>query len=228
MRVVQVNRHFSLPGRIDHLFSVGVHSLGFGFGLLGALACGTGPYTSWLCAYSRSCRRCSRRPGGPRLRGGGWLGLRNHPGHHGGSCRRLCHISNTQSGLGKGCQNLKNIMRCSDRATICSMVAPCGVRRPGCALDPAYAMLSSKGCCIRIALTEEDCVLALALGRNVEIKAQVHDMAGLRSRAAQLSGTAGSRLEQEDVFFVCSTGKCILLSNLLAALRRSRMLLAKT
>jgi adenylate cyclase class IV len=37
--------------------------------------------------------------------------------------------------------------------------------------------------------------------RNVEIKAKVHDMAGFRTLASQLSGTGGEHLVQEDTFF---------------------------
>nr|KAG5692346.1 hypothetical protein BaRGS_033211 [Batillaria attramentaria] len=42
---------------------------------------------------------------------------------------------------------------------------------------------------------------------NVEIKARVTDIANLRKRAAQLSGTDGQTLEQEDTFFNCHNGR---------------------
>lgn len=42
---------------------------------------------------------------------------------------------------------------------------------------------------------------------NVEIKARVRDMEGLKKVAATLSGSDGELLQQEDTFFYCRNGR---------------------
>ncbi|PVD34203.1 hypothetical protein C0Q70_05469 [Pomacea canaliculata] len=46
-----------------------------------------------------------------------------------------------------------------------------------------------------------------AMPSNVEIKARVRDMEGLKKVAATLSGSDGELLQQEDTFFYCRNGR---------------------
>ena len=45
------------------------------------------------------------------------------------------------------------------------------------------------------------------MATNIEIKARVHDMAGLRTRVAAISDKAGERIPQEDIFFHSPHGR---------------------
>lgn len=45
------------------------------------------------------------------------------------------------------------------------------------------------------------------MATNIEIKARVHDPAGLRARVTTISDTAGQRIPQEDIFFHSPQGR---------------------